>query len=314
MESGNASLHRSLQAHIRNNMYTQASHTVILCEQANQPTNYSNKASSPTHFNRRTRVMGRATPRSPRHSQRRRDGKDMTFGPYLPARRAAEAYCKSVGITLPFPRLYQKLDTTRAKQIAQLYDEAEHEPEDPTVIASYNALCKETLAQWQFVKRTGLHVEFAPTEQPYPNPRKAILDITQNNHFFVTSTRGAFGSSSSLDDSDPNPLLALSDEIISGQPALINDIFRIVHEFFGHVKEGLGFRAAGEENGWRGHATMYSPLARRALATELRGQNCWINWGPHGAHNRKAGMDNAIFAPQKLELMPEWVAWEDVED
>jgi len=242
------------------------------------------------------------------------DGKDMTFGPYLPARRAAEAYCKSVGITLPFPRLYQKLDTTRAKQIAQLYDEAEHEPEDPTVIASYNALCKETLAQWQFVKRTGLHVEFAPTEQPYPNPRKAILDITQNNHFFVTSTRGAFGSSSSLDDSDPNPLLALSDEIISGQPALINDIFRIVHEFFGHVKEGLGFRAAGEENGWRGHATMYSPLARRALATELRGQNCWINWGPHGAHNRKAGMDNAIFAPQKLELMPEWVAWEDVED
>jgi hypothetical protein len=230
------------------------------------------------------------------------DGKDMKFGPYLPARRAAEAYCRSVGVTRPFPKVHQKLNITRAKRIAELYDEAEHQPDHPTVLAAYKALCEETLAQWQFVKRTGIHVEFAPTEQPYHNPRKAILDITENNHFFVTSTRGAYGTSSTLDDSDPNPLLALTDEIISGQPALINDLFRVVHDFFGHVKEGLGFRAAGEENAWRSHATMYSPLERWALATELRGQNCWVNWGLYGAQNRKAGMDDTILAPQKLGL------------
>ncbi|KAH4182371.1 hypothetical protein HBI81_247910 [Parastagonospora nodorum] len=247
------------------------------------------------------------------------DGIEMTFGPYLPARRAAEAYCRSVGITLPFPKVYQKLNISRAKQVAQLYDEMKHMPDDPVVISSYKALCDETWAQWQFIKRTGLHVEFSPMEQPYANPRKAILDISENNHFYVNSTRGAFssdeqGSALALEQDDPNPLLVLTDEIISGQAALLNDIFRIVHDFFGHAKEGLGFRAAGEDNAWRGHATMYSPLARRALATELRGQNSWVNYGPYGASNRKAGMDDTVFAPQKLGLLPEWVAWEGAAD
>jgi hypothetical protein len=162
------------------------------------------------------------------------------------------------------------------------------------------------MEKWQFIKRTGLHVEFSPSEQPYPNPRKVILDITENNHFFVTATRSAFGADKPLDVNDLHPLLAETDELISDQPALVNDIFRIVHDFFGHVKEGLGFRAAGEEDAWRSHATMYSPLARRALATELRGQNCWVNWGPHGDANRKAGMDDTVFAPQKMGMMPEW--------
>lgn len=248
------------------------------------------------------------------------DGTEVTFGPYLPARRAAEAYCRSVGITLPFPKVYQKLNIPRAKQVAQLYEEMKHAPDDPIVLASFQALCDETWAQWQFIKRTGLQVEFAQTNQPYTNPRKAILDISENNHFYVTSTRGAFGSNEqgsnlALErDDDPNPMLALTDEIISGQPALLNDIFRIVHDFFGHAKEGLGFRAAGEDNAWRGHATMFSPLARRALATELRGQNSWVNYGPYGASNRKAGMDDTVFAPQKLGLLPEWVAWEGAAD
>lgn len=236
------------------------------------------------------------------------NGKDMTFRPYLPARRAGEAYSKSVGITNSFPKVYCKLNIPQAKAIAKLYDETEHQPDDPTAIAAYRALCKETMDQWQFIKPTGLYVEFSPSEQPYPNPRKAILDITENNHFFVTPTRSAFGSDKSIDTNNPNPLLAETDEIISDRPALINDIFRIVHDFFGHVKEGLGFRAAGEEVAWLRHATMYSSLARRALATELRGQNCWVNWGPYGDANRKAGMDDTVFAPQKMGLMPEWVS------
>lgn len=84
------------------------------------------------------------------------DGTDMTFGPYLPARSATEAYCRSVGITLPFLKVYQTLNILRSKAVAQLYDEMKHAPEDPLVIASYQALCDETRAQWQFIKRTGL--------------------------------------------------------------------------------------------------------------------------------------------------------------
>jgi hypothetical protein len=106
----------------------------------------------------------------------------------------------------------------------------------------------------------------------------------------------------------------LTDELILGTSALMKDIFRIVHDYFGHTKEGLGFHAEGEENARRCHSAMYSPLVRRAMATELRGQNSWINYRPFGEKNRAAGMDDTQFAPQKLGLLPEWVAWDGAED
>jgi hypothetical protein len=88
-----------------------------------------------------------------------------------------------------------------------------------------------------------------------------------------------------------------------------------VHDFFGHVKEGLGFRAAGEENAWRGHATMYSPLARRALVTDLRGQNCSVNRGPYGGlRTAKLAWTTRSMHRRNLGLMPNWVAWEGSED
>jgi hypothetical protein len=155
--------------------------------------------------------------------------------------------CKSPSITIPFPKTYQELNKERAKKIAQLYDDLVSTPDDSDVLAAYEALCSETMVQWEFIKKTGLKVEFSPSEQPYPNPRSAILDITQNNHFFVASTRSAFGQDG-IDPNDTNLLLRETDEIISGQVAFINDVFRIVHDFFGHAKECLGFRSAGEEN------------------------------------------------------------------
>ena len=73
-------------------------------------------------------------------------------------------------------------------------------------------------------KKTDLKVEFSPSEQPYVDLRSAILDITQNNDFLVTSTREAFGQDG-IDPNDTNPLLRETDETISGQVALIKDVF-----------------------------------------------------------------------------------------
>ncbi|GKT82683.1 hypothetical protein Ct61P_00533 [Colletotrichum tofieldiae] len=82
--------------------------------------------------------------------------------------------------------------------------------------------------------------------EPYSNPRRLILDVTQNNHIFVNPTRRP----------------EVPGELISGEVPLANDILRIVHDYFGHTREGLGFRSEGEYNAWRGHLAMYSPLAR----------------------------------------------------
>ena len=223
----------------------------------------------------------------------------------------AESYMKRMGQNYKPPNVYAKIKPERSTEIANLFDQMEHNPQDPEVKAAYQAMIDETLEQYEEILKTGFKPEFIDFENmgdPYSaSPREAIKDINENNHMWVFSTRDGFGSDDAFDPSD-NPLLQETDYMISGKPALANDIFRIVHDYFGHAKEGVGFRASGEENAWRSHAAMYSPLARRALTTETRGQNSWVNYGKYGEKNRTASADETVFADQKIGLLPEWVS------
>ena len=233
--------------------------------------------------------------------------------PFMPAREAAADYMQRAGLMHNPPVDYVKADPDRGARIAQAFDEMPHDPTDPKVRASYDAMINETLAQYDAAKRAGLKVDFIRGADPYGNPRNAIRDVTENNHLFVYPTEQGFGgSASSHVDISGNPLLAPTDEFISGQRATANDIFRAVHDYFGHVKEGVGFRAAGEENAWQQHRAMYSPQARPAMTTETRGQNSWVNFGPHGAANRTASAGETQYAPQKTGLLPDWVQNEGV--
>jgi len=103
-----------------------------------------------------------------------------------------------------------------------------------------------------------------------------------------------------------SPMLRKTGEKIGDHDLLANDMFRVVHDYFGHLKEGHGFRAAGEDNAWRTHAQMYSDVARPAMTTETRGQNSWVNYGPHGEKNRSASAADTTYADQKVGLLPEW--------
>lgn len=227
------------------------------------------------------------------------NGIRIHFSCHLPARRAAVEYCLSAGISPSLlPRKYVKIDRTFARKVATLYEELEASPGDPITQACYRALAEETLAQWQVIKRTGLRVEYNPTTKgepdPYSNPRRAILDVIQNNHLFVTETRSAHGSDG-FHFNPANPLLfEVPSERISGRIPLVNDFLRVVHDYFGHTMEGLGFRPDGEFNAWRCHLAMCSRLARRAMTMEMLGQNCWINFGPHGDKNRYATTENTL--------------------
>lgn len=233
------------------------------------------------------------------------DGKTVEFGEFPAAKAAAEAYMARAGLPYNPPRVYVPVDVERAKRIAQAFEEMKHDPNDPDVAAAYAALAREVTEQYRAVMAAGLKVEFIPSGQPdpYGNPRNAILDIVNNNHMWVYSTRDGFGQG----EVEDSPMLAETEFQISGQTALVNDLFRVVHDYFGHAMNGVGFRAAGEENAWREHWSMLSPLARKALTTETRGQNSWLNYGPHGEKNRTAKTEDTVFAPQKVGLLPDWV-------
>ena len=238
------------------------------------------------------------------------EGQWYVPGPIGRLRDAASEYMRSAGLPYSPPTEYAKLDKERAARIATEYDNEKNDPTDPKVKASYEAMAKETLAQWEVIKKTGLQVEWVKPGQKDPyalSPRLAAMDVSENNHWWGFPTDLGYGSGVGASDmSKDNPLLRPTGEVIDGRKVVVNDVFRIVHDMMGHLKEGNGFRAEGEENAWRSHAAMYSDLARPAMTNETRGQNSWVNYGPHGVTNRTADAEHTIFAPQKIGLMPDW--------
>ena len=236
----------------------------------------------------------------------------VEVGPHPPARAAAEEYMQGTKLPYEPPTEYKQVDPHFAGQVADAYGKMVHQPIHPDVKQSYNALKRELVPQFKAIEKTGLKIEFIKPdmENPYAaSPRLAVEDIKKNNHLWVYPTESGFGSDAAFDASD-NPLLGKTGVTIDGKRVRYNDLFRIVHDYFGHVKEGVGFRATGEENAYLSHAAMFSPKARAALATETRGQNSWLNFGPHGAANRTAKEGETVFADQKVGLLPRWARGE----
>lgn len=209
-------------------------------------------------------------------------------GPIEQVHKVAEQYM--AGRDVPSyhkpPDKYHPLDEEHARAIAQAFEDMPHTPDDPATKASYQALIKETADQYRAIKDSGLKIEAIPPDMPDPyatNPRLAAKDVADNNHLWFSPTEGGFGSGAAAEAT--HPMLAKTGEKLGDRELLANDMFRIVHDYFGHLKEGHGFRAAGEDNAWRSHAAMYSDLARPAMTTETRGQNSVVNFSNRPLHS-----------------------------
>lgn len=207
-------------------------------------------------------------------------------------RQQAADYTKSAGINYNPDTTYADVDPTRAKSIADAFEQAKHTPNNPKVKKSYAAFKRETMDQYHFLSGKGVKFEpWTGEGQPYANSKEMTADVRDNQHLYFY-TGG--------DLPNDHPLAAKA----PGTDFTYNDIFRAVHDYFGHAKEGVGFGPRGEENAWRTHSQMYSPEAQPAMTAETRGQNSWVNFGPHGEFNR-ANPDKTVYAQQKATLLPE---------
>jgi len=183
-----------------------------------------------------------------------------------------------------------KADPERATEIARIYDEAKHDPNDPRVKAAYDALKAETLAQFHHL-RDDLGLKFEPQEEdPYKSAGEMMQDIKDNNRLKVFT-----GSSTGAD----HPLSEMAPGT-GGQT--YNTVFRWVHDAMGHAAGGHDFSENGEKSATEAHAQMYSDTARPAMRAETEGQTSWF------FHNPKivAGeVEPGEFAPQKATILPD---------
>ncbi len=248
--------------------------------------------------------------------------------PLEEATTIANRISERTGIDFQEAERITKLDEPRARRIAQAFEALESDPENPEVKEAYQAMIDETIEQYNAIIEAGYTLEVNNAE-PYQSSQEMIEDLRNNKNLKIFSTESGFGEGGVTDaDRASNPLLAPTEfKDKNGVPLLANDIFRFVHDFFGHAKMGNGFGPIGEENAWNVHSRMYSPKARRAMTTETRGQNSWVNFS--GVNDeafklrdearalRKEGkFDEAAkkvekayelmrFADQKIVLLPE---------
>jgi hypothetical protein len=95
-----------------------------------------------------------------------------------------------------------------------------------------------------------------------------MRDVADKGHLWFLPTESAFGANG---EQIAHPMLAPTGlKTTDGHPLLVNDVFRIVHDFYGHTQHGFQFGPVGEYNAYREHSQMYSDAAfRRWLRRHL---------------------------------------------
>ena len=137
---------------------------------------------------------------------------------------------------------------------------------DQLLEASYRQLAKETADQFHTLPVNMSYHRAG--EGNYQSSGEMLKDIYGNRHLYV------------YQGGDPHDFL----NAIDPETGLnTNEMFRAVHDFYGHAVHGNPFGPKGEEIAYGAHAQMFSPLARMAMASETRGQNSFVNYTPVNA-------------------------------
>jgi len=169
------------------------------------------------------------------------------------------------------------IDVPKAQMMAKTYEGLP--VNDAAARSAYDALNSEVAQQAKALKDAGYSFEFT-NEDPYKGSAAMMQDVRDNKRLKVFKTP--------------------SDSFHPYMTPEQNDLFRGVHDLLAHASEGNQFGPVGEENAYRVHASTLSPEAQQALATETRGQNSWVNFGP----NAHLPVTERPFAEQKAALWP----------
>lgn len=228
-------------------------------------------------------------------------------------RKEAEDYARSLRIKYTPHEIPEPVREDLGKRVADAYEAAQHRPDDPAVKAAYDAFARETIDQWQFLVNRGVKMEpWTQEGQPYRSSAEMVQDVVENRHLWFFPTEAGYGQSGT--EGMNHPLLQKTGIEVGGIELVVNDLFRAVHDYFGHAKEGFEFGPKGEYNAFLAHSRMFSDEAVPAMAAETMGQNSWVNFGKHlrdaSGNIPKKGEPGYVpvterpYADQKATLLP----------
>jgi hypothetical protein len=152
------------------------------------------------------------------------------------------------------------VDAASVSRVSATFRDTKSRTGDPLISAAYSQLQCQSDRMFSALTgpREGVRVVFTPCRRPYLSDQELIGA--------VKSTRVLEVTSAAVDGDRRHPQLGCE----TGGPY---DRFRAVHDLVGHVAFGYGFDQEGEYHAWRAQCSMFSGLARWALATELHGEN-----------------------------------------
>ena len=158
-----------------------------------------------------------------------------------------------------------RVDPVVAREVATAYLDADDRP-DPITRAAFARLAAETDVLFARItspaRRGPVRVAFTSCLEPYLGAAEMIASVEQERTLEVTTV--------AVDRDRRHPLL-------DNERGAAYDRLRAVHDVLGHARPGVGFDRDGEYAAWLVQERFHSPLARRALATELHGQHS-VRW------------------------------------
>lgn len=240
--------------------------------------------------------------------------------PYAPIENSESSLLKQAPIGKAF-ELAATGDPGYKKAVFEAYKaqvpEAMHAKDyDDLMAQAYRQLAHETKKQFNTLP---INLSYHRNgEGNYGSSKEMLGDLYNNKHMAV------------YQGGDPHEFLH---EVDPKTGLNTNEMFRAVHDFYGHGVHGTEFGPKGEEKAWAAHSAMFTPLAQAALSAETRGQNSVVNYSPlnaelktearkleeaahharrKGHHEQAKGFDDMKrelmgqfqFAPQKSVLLP----------
>jgi len=172
-----------------------------------------------------------------------------------------------------------RLDEQFCREVAEHFARQPPLTADPELLRRYAVLRKESLRQYEAIVEAGIRVQpWLHPGQPYRDSRHLCMSVRETGRLFVFLTRNGHGPRPS---SGFHPMRGPSGVRVDGVELAHNDLFRAVHDIFGHVMFGHGMGPTGEFRATYCHLAMYSDEVHAVLFSEQISQICWFFFGPH---------------------------------